>query len=378
MEKTVKPCVFASRAQADCLLDQMEELVRIVTPEGEISFQNRAMIDFFDRLAIDQKQVFPVETADPALASGHKTMTELCFHQRVYSLQSTPLTWNGQPAGVMQVFRDITIPNRITTDVFLTNQKLQKDMRLAHLVQVNMLPKLTHYEGLHFDFRYQSSTELSGDFFDLIPLSDKRIGVYITDVVGHGISASLLTMFIRQTMRFILREEAVTDPAQVFHRLNSYFSDLDFGNGQYFTMFYGLFDLEEGTLRYANAGHNGCPLVGQAGHCQPLAARGRMISPLFRDYAFQDHCLALEPGQSFLFYTDGITERQNADKEDYGIDRLAASLEAMEERGEGLDFLLKGAEAFASEPQQDDIALLYIRYDPKEAGRASQPLLARG
>lgn len=352
------------------LLDQMDEMVRLVTPDGRVSFENKVMEDFFSRIDEDSRDVFPLETANEVFRTGEKTVTELCYRHRVYSLKSVPIWSQDKITGVLQNFRDITIQNQITMDVFSTNRHIREDMRLAHLIQANLLPKMDSFFSLRFDSRYRSSNELSGDFFDLIPLAPGKIGLYITDVVGHGISASLLTIFIRQTMRSILEEEEVGPPARVLFRLTERFADLDFDDSQYFTMFYCVFDLIEGTYTYANAGHNCIPLTWRDGQLDRLEARGRMISPLFRNYRYREKKGKLLPNQSFLFYTDGVEERVNAQGEIFGSHRLARLMEKMEkEKGSlDLDQVLDVLDRFGPGPQQDDIALLYVENRPGSPG----------
>ncbi len=99
---------------------------------------------------------------------------------------------------------------------------------------------------------------LSGDMFDIYFIDEENIGIYICDVVGHGVTASMMTMFVRQTMRAI--KDDILSPSAALTELHKRFVTLNLGADKYFTIFYGIYNIKNKQLKYSNAGHNCIPI----------------------------------------------------------------------------------------------------------------------
>ena len=338
-------------------LDAMEDAIRVVNRDLEVVYENRAMVL---KLAQDPLLVksFPLVNAEQVFRDGQAYRTELCIGPTVYALTCSPVMDGEEVNQVVQVFRDITSQSQFTSQLYGDQLRISREMNFARSLQEDMLPSLTAYGPLRFNYRYYPNNELSGDFFDLVPLGQGKIALYISDVVGHGISASILTMFVRQAMRSILKEEKIRRPGKVLDSLKSRFTEISISDDQYFTIFYALFDTQNHTMTYANAGHNAFPLLKRGDRVEEIQARGMFISPLFDQHRYQQHQLVYQTNDRFLFYTDGATETMNEEGQAFGADRL---MDLVQNSGLSmLDTIAQTIDDFRSGSQKDDIALLQV------------------
>lgn len=347
------------------ILNAMEDYVRIVDRKGRILFENQALLRF-NQVESKGRPVFPLSTATGPFLEHTVTMTEFCVAGHVFSVLNSPIYEEGEVAAAIQVFRDTTIQNNITMQLMNRNRKLQKEIALARTIQTKMLPRIETFGPLQFDFAYLPSEELSGDFFDFVPLGEGRLGFYISDVVGHGVSASILTMFVRQTMRSILEEEKIREPAQVLGTLRDRFCEIQMDDGQYFSLFYAVFDTSKNTLTYANAGHHCLPMVEHGGKLDVLQASGRLISNVrIQGYTYQEHTRPMRKADRFLFFTDGAVEARNAHGQEYGEENLRRLLLAAKENT--VPTIVHDLRQYTGEQLRDDIAIVYVENQRRKA-----------
>ncbi len=179
-------------------------------------------------------------------------------------------------------------------------------------IQLRMLPRDRQTFGAYrFTRDVVPSTFLSGDFIDAFSIDDRRWGFYLADVSGHGVSSALVTVLLRT---FVQRQVAsyvrsndplILSPAQLLVRLNQEMAheDLD----KHLTIFYGIIDLAEDTLLYANAGHFPWPILCADGSIQELEQPGLPVglSPSTR---YENRVLALPPRASLSVFSDGLLE----------------------------------------------------------------------
>jgi sigma-B regulation protein RsbU (phosphoserine phosphatase) len=170
---------------------------------------------------------------------------------------------------------------------------------------------------------YKPCETLGGDFLDIFKIDSEHIGVYIADVSGHGVAASMLTVFLRSSI-----DKSLLSPASALKKLykefNNDYSDQDY----YITVFYAIIDLKNNTLVYSNAGHNVSPIVFSldSKRFELLRTPGIPISNWVEDPIYTDRQIVLEKGDRFFLYTDGIIELKNANNEQFGEDRLVSVL----------------------------------------------------
>lgn len=362
---------FISESQSLQLLDAMIDFIRVLDKDGNVLFENQSLLQYcYNELeTTDQTEdasrgisvrILPSEMSQETLETGNITNTELSVKGRVFSVKCSPIfDDDGEIDGCIELLRDITESNNLTVQLYQDNQNIKEQMLLARSIQRSMLPQITDFGEIHFDYKYIPSEELSGDFFDLIPLGAGRLGLYISDVVGHGISASILTMFVRQTMRNILEEKKVTEPSEVLPKVRKRFEELELDESQYFSLFYAVIDTFNRTITYANAGHNCMPLLYRNNQVETLDSTGMLISPIFDSAEYSQNTIRMEAGYQFLFFTDGIIETVNVNREPFGFDRLSDILAAHHEKP--LDVMVDSVNEYRQGDQKDDIALLLIQ-----------------
>jgi phosphoserine phosphatase RsbU/P len=182
-----------------------------------------------------------------------------------------------------------------------------------------LLPsKLPQIPGAQIAGAWQPAREVGGDYFDVIQLDEKRIGICVGDVAGKGITAALLMANLQASFRAFATAEA--SPQVVCIELNKFLC-ANTAPGKFVTFFYAVFDGDVHTLTYENAGHSPGLLARSNGTTESLRAGGAVLGAL-PDWTYQDHAAQLQPGDKLLLSTDGITEAESAQLEEFGEERL--------------------------------------------------------
>ena len=346
------------------VLEAMSDLVRVIDAKGQVIFTNSAMDKMLGYDSIGTN-IFYDEEADPKTISRSTFLTKNTFvdeatiGEKYYSVKSSPVFDDvGKMVAAVEVYRDITAQTMIRNELFKANKKMTDDIRFSKLIQTSVLPRINNIGDFEFDYAYLPSDELSGDIFDIIKIDDKKVGIYIADVVGHGVSASIMTMFIRQTMRSILEEAKKVRPSEVLVDLKKRFSELSLDDNQYFTIFYLVIDLEKKKVTYANGGHNCEPLLISEEKKEFLKAKGKFISSIFKNERYEEHERYISRGDELLFYTDGVIETKNIEGKMFGTEGLLAV-----EKGQKrfVDDIIKSLKKYRWGEQVDDLALLHIK-----------------
>jgi sigma-B regulation protein RsbU (phosphoserine phosphatase) len=219
----------------------------------------------------------------------------------------------------------------------------------------SVLPQLA---GVEIAGAWQPAREVGGDYFDVIALDHKRLGICIGDVAGKGITAALLMANLQASFRAFATPDA--SPQEVCTKLNKFLS-ANLASGRFVTFFYGVLDSERRTLIYENAGH--CPrlLIRSNGAAERLRGGGAVLG-VFPDWVYQDSTVQLERGDTLLLATDGVTEAENSRLEEFGEQRL---LEAAGARnGTALDTqraVMQQVTAYCAGNFRDDATLLVLR-----------------
>ena len=184
-------------------------------------------------------------------------------------------------------------------------RRLEHEILMARDVQRAMIPESPpHIKGFEIAARLEPALNLSGDFYDYIPLSDKRLGLMIGDVSGKGIRAAMGMAASRSILRSVARRgggssRVVRDANMRLYR--------DLGRQLLLTLVYGILDAESKTLQYCNAGHNSPLLVRASGKWRALKTGGLLLG-VFDKQQYKSETLHLEKGDVLFFYTDGLVE----------------------------------------------------------------------
>src|SRR6267378_4408190 len=219
----------------------------------------------------------------------------------------------------------IIIEKVMLHDSLIEKQRLQTQLEVARQVQLELLPaRDPQLEGFDISAYNFPTEEVSGDYYDWVRIYDDQIGVVIADVSGKGVPAALLMAFLRASLR------AATHIGYAPHISMSKVNYLlweSIERNQFVTAFYGVLDATNGTLAYSNAGHNPPLLLNVDGSARFLEQGGVPLG-MFRDTRYYEFYLTLEPGQVLVLYTDGVTEANNPEEEEFGKDRLVESVRA--------------------------------------------------
>ncbi len=253
------------------------------------------------------------------------------------------------------------------------NDQIQNDLILAREVQTALLPQhlptfpagaTPETSALRFQHYYQPASYLAGDFFDIFPINDTTAGIFICDVMGHGVRPALITAIIRPLVDELAPQS--TDPSQLLTTINRKLVAIlqQTKNTIYATASYLIADAANHRLHYATAGHPS-PL-----HLNPIT---HTVTPLpvnhtpgpalglFDDSHYTTFRQPLNPGDLILLYTDGITEATNPDDEEYGETRLQQSLQIAATQPSILDRILQDLKKFAGKEEfADDICLVTL------------------
>lgn len=215
------------------------------------------------------------------------------------------------------------------------NTMLRRDLEAAAAIQQTLLPaELPEAEGYRFGWRYRPCRQLGGDTLNITRLDGRHIGLYVLDVSGHGTAAALQSFSLSQTLgrrrenSFLYRKSGrrhrVCPPQEVLRRLNRSFP-MDMQTGIYFTMLYGLLDVQTGVFAFASAGHPGPVLVRAGGRPEICQADGFPIGIVEEpDYRLQK--VQLQPGDKLVLYTDGVVEAMSTRGSAFGRERFLKAL----------------------------------------------------
>jgi len=240
----------------------------------------------------------------------------------------------------------------------LQQQKVQRDLELAHKVQQGLLPSSSpKITGYHFFDYYEPANQVGGDFYDYIALGEGKLAVVLADVSGKGVSAALVMAKLSGEVRYCLVSEPV--PSRAVNRINALFSSSGWED-RFVTMVVAVVDPQRNQLTIVNAGH--MPLIARVAAGKLTEVGGdRAGLPLGVDatHEYEQVTVDLEPGAVFVAFTDGISEAMNAANELYGFDRLRKQIGDCADSTRMGKCILEDVKQFVGgHPQSDDMCLV--------------------
>lgn len=250
------------------------------------------------------------------------------------------------------------------------DRRIQRQLALASDVQRRMLPRtIPTIPSLELAASWMPSLELSGDFYDVIPPASPggRFGIVVGDVVGKGIAAALLMALARGSLRAHCSEEAGI--GEVLARVNR---DLcrDMLEGEFVTLWLGMFDPASRRLEYGSAGHEPGLLVRRQGGVitvTELTCGGPLLG-VERAWSFPPSEEILQPGDLVIVHTDGLVDATNFDGERYGRERARRAarlaMESASSAAEALGVILREVRQFsglATRPDDQTIVVMRVR-----------------
>lgn len=182
---------------------------------------------------------------------------------------------------------------------------------------------------LRFDHIYKPAFSVGGDFYDVTQIDENRVGVFIADVMGHGLRSALITSVLRTLLESLASQTG--SAGQLMRSVNERFYDLmPQSAAQIFaTAFYVVFDVRQRQMQYCSAGHFSPLLLNRVSGNIDFLMEDREIQPalgLLRDSKYVEKTHPLEFGDLILMFTDGVTEACNCEHEEFGVERLQSVL----------------------------------------------------
>jgi phosphoserine phosphatase RsbU/P len=236
-------------------------------------------------------------------------------------------------------------------------------MREARLIQSALLPTAPlRNSGIEIAFRFTPFFEVGGDFVDFFRLPDGLIGLYLGDVVGKGLAATMYGALVMGTLRGI--HKSGIDTSTILSLLNQRLLQRPLP-GRFCSTLYAVFDPPTRTLAFSNAGLP-FPLHASAATCQPLG-EGGLPSGLLPIATYEQHIVQLSPGDAVLFATDGLHESRNPEGFEFCSDRMSELWADCRSKSaaESLDHLFDGLHAFShGTPAHDDITAAVLKVLP--------------
>jgi sigma-B regulation protein RsbU (phosphoserine phosphatase) len=201
-------------------------------------------------------------------------------------------------------------------------RRMAEELRLASNVQRSLMPAPFPHASLDVAREFIPFREIGGDYYDLMPVGPNRLVFAIGDVMGKGVPAALLAANLKACLRAQLQSQDVA-PGELVARVNRLFSEVSgvSPRGLFASLFFGVFDFGRGRLDYVNAGHDHPFRVAPDGGVEDLVAGGTVLG-LMENARFETGTIAVRPGDMFVFYSDGVTDRGNGRGELYGVERL--------------------------------------------------------
>ena len=244
----------------------------------------------------------------------------------------------------------------------IERERIEQELEVARRIQEASLPEeVPELEGWEISPHYRPDREVGGDFYDFHLLSEGRLGLVVGDATGKGVPAALVMSTTCGMLQLAAQALDSSSPGEVLARVNETLLARIPAN-MFVTCFYAILDPKSGTLSYANAGHDLPCLRRTSGEAEELRARGMPLG-LMPGMSYEEKQTVLMPGESALFYTDGLVEAHNAKGEMFGFPRLRALVAKYGEDRSLAEHLLEELYSFTGEgwEQEDDITLLTLR-----------------
>ncbi|MCC6419684.1 MAG: SpoIIE family protein phosphatase [Gemmataceae bacterium] len=198
--------------------------------------------------------------------------------------------------------------NRINKRLQVAYQHIDQELELARRIQQSFLPHtLPEVPQVRFAVHYQPCGQVGGDFYDVFRLDERHIGFYVADAMGHGVPASLLTIFVKKGVRakeIFGQQYRLVPPGEVLQRLNRDLIEQRLSETPFITMVYALYNFHDRTFQFARSGHPYPVYLPHDGAPVQWQIEGSLLGVFDTSYPVRSH--PLRPGDKVLIYTDGM------------------------------------------------------------------------
>ena len=349
---------LTSILDVDALLERVGQLLRRIIDfqmfsvwllnENEQVLENRYAVRFGQRfypgeniplhrglvgVAVDERRLVHVPDV-------RKDPRYYMFNPEARSEMAVPLIYKGKVIGVLDVehtrtnyFNEdheramttlsaqiaISIENaQLYQRVANQEQRLERDLAMAREVQLRLLPPVKpQHKHAEFSTRFIPARTIGGDIYDFVRYDANRSAVVLGDVSGKATAAALYAALVSGIMRSAASR--LLSPSELLESLNDSLQERKV-DSQYVVMLYSLWNDENRTLQIANAGATQ-PLFCRNGEVDTVHAEGFPLG-MFPNVKYEEFSLSTQPGDSLIFFSDGITDAQNMNGDMFGDDRL--------------------------------------------------------
>lgn len=247
------------------------------------------------------------------------------------------------------------------------SDEMDKSLEAARKRQLQMLPELPEIEGFQFAATFRPCSSVGGDFYDFVKVSEHQIGVTIGDVTGHGMEAAIVMSMAKKLISICGRGR--DSAAETMHIANEDIRQ-DLSKDTFVSVAYGVLDTRSLEFTICSAGHNPWILYNPArtpkiAQLNPKGTALGLLDPTRFNKLLEEMSIQLQPGDTLIQYTDGITEAMDKQGEEFEVQRLVDLLEAKARNHEPeyLCYLINSAvEQFTGgAPPDDDLTLLIFQ-----------------
>jgi sigma-B regulation protein RsbU (phosphoserine phosphatase) len=248
---------------------------------------------------------------------------------------------------------------RAREEALIHQQEQEREIAEARAIQEKLLPReITQMPGYEIASAWQSARLVGGDYFDILPLDSKTLGLCIADVAGKGMPAALLMSNLQAAVRGL--SSLSVAPNLLCNRLNS-IVHRNTESDRFITFFYAQLEAPARRLTYVNAGHNAPFLVRSDGSHERLEEGGTVLG-VFDSREYDMGSVQLSDGDRVILFTDGVTEACSLAGEEFGEARLLRLLKEHRRfsAGDLQAKILKDVGVFSGGRWQDDATLLVL------------------
>jgi sigma-B regulation protein RsbU (phosphoserine phosphatase) len=261
-------------------------------------------------------------------------------------------------------FRDLTEKNRqlqkafdelkAAQELLIEKERLERELKVAAEIQMSILPdELPLVEGFDFGGRILPARQVGGDFYDVFPLDEHKLGVLIGDVADKGVPSAI---FMARAHALIIAEaDSIISPGEVLRRVNKHITRLE-KSTQFVTALYGVLDINTGEFAYARAGHEPPILLNPEGQVHRLPHKPGMALGLWENIILDEYSIHVPKDALLVMFTDGLTDCRNPHGEPYGIERIMKTMVGLGKvtAQKSCDELFDSLMTYQSGAKQDD------------------------
>ncbi len=290
---------------------QQQKLARIIET---LEMENIGVILITDRVRVPVKSfsLSPVKSSFTMSGTTEavsvdelwtRVSVNLAYRKKSEGLAVKPAI---PPKQIQTIYKNKLAEQLSMTGAMVDN--LTEQLRLAGLVQQDFLPtQMPNTDRIKWSTVFLPAEWVSGDIYNVVRIDEKHVGFYVADVVGHGMPAALLTIFLKQALSMRATVENtyhIFSPAEVMKNLNNRMSTQKLSGYQFATCCYCLLNIETLELTYARAGHPYPVFLRQGEAPKQLEVRGSLLG-VFKDADYVEDKIQLQPGDKILLYSDG-------------------------------------------------------------------------